>query len=87
MATQSTATLTREIADFLQGVRFQDLPVDVLQRAKEAVIDGVGVTLAGRPTECSSLIRRYIESLGVSGKSTLIGEDRYPSSPGVCCPG
>ena len=75
MATQSTETLTGEIADFLQGVRFQDLPVDVLQRAKEAVIDGVGVTLAGRTTECSSLIRRYIQSLGVSGKSTLIGEN------------
>ena len=31
--------------------------------------------MAGRSTECASLIRGYIEGLGVKGKATLIGED------------
>ena len=72
---QSSEMLTREISDFLLSLRFQDIPGNVRQRAKEAVIDGIGVTLAGHSTECATLIRDYIGGLGVKGKATLIGED------------
>ena len=67
--------LTGEISEFLLSLRFQDIPENVRNRAKEAVIVGLGLTLAGRSTECASLIRGYIEGLGVKGKATIIGED------------
>lgn len=67
-------TLTGEIAEFVQDVSYESLPADVIRRAKEAVIDGIGVMLAGHPTDCATLIRRYIGELKLSGSSTVIGE-------------
>jgi len=51
---QSTEMLTGEISAFLLSLRFQDIPENVRNRAKEAVIVGLGLTLAGRSTECAS---------------------------------
>lgn len=66
--------LTGELADYIQGVTYDSLPGNVVQRAKEAVIDGIGVMLSGYSSDCAGLIRRYIAGLGVSGKSTVFGE-------------
>ena len=74
MPTQHQGTLTEEITDFVQEVSYGSLPPDVIQRAKEAIIDGIGVMLAGHPTDCATLIRRYIGGLNLSGPSTVIGE-------------
>ena len=51
---QSTEMLTGEISAFLLSLRFQDSPEHVRNRATEAVIVGLGLTLAGRSTECAS---------------------------------
>lgn len=72
MAT-TNLSLTGELADYVQGVKFDALPDRVVQRAKEAVIDGIGVMLSGYTSDCATLIRRYIGTLGVSGTSTVCG--------------
>ena len=67
-------TLTAELADYVHGVTYDSIPVVVIQRAKEAVIDGIGVMLSGYSAECSSLVRRYIGGLGLSGKASVVGD-------------
>ena len=67
-------SLTEELATYIQGVTYEDMPGNMLQRAREAVIDGIGVTLAGHSADCTTLIRRYIDGLGLNGKSTVMGD-------------
>ena len=70
------ASLTRELAEYIHGVTYESIPANVIQRAKEAVIDGIGVTLSGVNADCTRLIRQYIAGLGLSGKATVIGQDQ-----------
>ena len=67
------ASLTRELADYVHGVTYENIPANVIDRAKEAVIDGIGVTLSGYNADCTQLIRQYIAGLGVNGRATVIG--------------
>jgi 2-methylcitrate dehydratase PrpD len=73
MATQDL-TLTSEIAQFIHDIDFDSLPETVIQRAKEAIIDGTGVMLSGYSSDCATLIRDYIAGLGLRGKASIIGE-------------
>ena len=70
------ASLTRELAEYIHGVTYESIPANVIRRAKEAVIDGIGVTLSGVNADCTRLIRQYIAGLGLSGKATVIGQDQ-----------
>ena len=72
MATQDL-TLTSEIAQFVHGIDFESIPKSVVQRAKEAIIDGTGVALSGYSSDCATLIRSYISGLRLQGKATVIG--------------
>ena len=68
-------SLTSELTDYIHGVSYDAIPANVLQRAKEAVIDGIGVTLSGYSAGCTTLIREHISGLGLNGKCTVMGED------------
>jgi 2-methylcitrate dehydratase PrpD len=70
------ASLTRELAEYIHAVTYESIPANVIRRAKEAVIDGIGVTLSGVNADCTRLIRQYIAGLGLSGKATVIGQDK-----------
>ncbi len=73
MATRDS-TLTTELTEFIHGISFESIPKSVVQRAKEAIIDGIGVVLSGHSSDCATLIRRYISGLGLRGKATVAGE-------------
>ena len=66
-------SLTGELAEFVQDIDYDSIPEDVIQRAKEALIDGIGVMLSGYSSECATLVRQYIAGLGLRGKTTVIG--------------
>ena len=70
---EGNASLTRELAEYIHGATFESIPADVIRRAKEAVIDGIGVTLSGYNSDCARLVRQYADGLGVRGKATVIG--------------
>ena len=73
MATQDS-TLTTELAEFIHDIDFESIPKSVVQRAKEAIIDGIGVVLSGHSSDCATLVRRYISGLGLRGEATVAGE-------------
>ena len=77
---KATKSITLEVAEYSSAVSYSDLPPALVQRAKEAVIDGLGVMLAGHGSDCARVIRSYLGELGVSGKSSVIGENaRLPA--------
>jgi 2-methylcitrate dehydratase PrpD len=60
MSVTRTAT-TRELASFLSGLRFEDLPDEVVERTKELFLDWAASALAGknaRPVEMDRIIGR-----------------------------
>ena len=75
MTTQESS-LTSELAHFIVGIDFDSLPERVVRRAKEAIIDGTGVVLSGYQSDCATLVRSYISSLGLHGNATVIGEGK-----------
>jgi len=66
-------SLTQEAAEFVAGADYACLPSDVLRRAKEAVVDSLGVALAGSGSREAQVIRQYLQGLGLSGKATVVG--------------
>ena len=78
-------SLTLEVAEYVSKVSYDSIPSDVVQRAKEAFIDGLGVMLAGCGSESGEAIGRYVRDLGVSGKVLRYWERRDVACP-VCCP-
>ncbi|MCE2464451.1 MAG: MmgE/PrpD family protein, partial [Dehalococcoidia bacterium] len=63
-----------EVAEYASRVSYDSIPADVIKRAKEALIDGLGVMLAGCGSESGDVMGRYMHDLGVSGKSSVIGK-------------
>lgn len=70
----STESLASHIAKFVTTTRYSNIPADVLSRAKRAILDTIGVGLAGARAEGCAIIRNYIKALGCdSGGATVFG--------------
>src|ERR671921_1293021 len=63
MSVTRTAT-TRELASFLSGLRFEDLPDEVVERTKELFLDWVASALAGRGERPVRAIERFARGMG-----------------------
>jgi len=74
-APSSNASLTDYVAGFIVSTDAMDIPADVMHLGKRSVVDGLGLALAGAASRTGSIIRRYLDSLGIatSGGSTVIG--------------
>ena len=68
-------SLTEEVTQYVSSIAYDDIPDNVIQRAKQALIDGLGVMLAGYTSDSASTIRRYLKELGMSGRSSVLGEN------------
>jgi len=66
--------LTREVAEFIAGVRYDAIPDDVAELGKKSILDGLGLALCGSVAESGPLSREYVKSLGLAhGDATVIG--------------
>ncbi|MPZ61678.1 MAG: MmgE/PrpD family protein [Propionibacteriales bacterium] len=61
------------LGDWVSRTWLDDVPTVAQSVARRAILDCVGVTLAGRDTDVGEVLSRYIESSGTTGKATLIG--------------
>ena len=67
-------TLIEQIAEKIIAIRTADLPRDVIDWSKAAILDTVGVTLAGAGEDCTRIV---VETLGgAAGPSLIFGSDR-----------
>ncbi|MEO8593995.1 MAG: MmgE/PrpD family protein [Candidatus Solibacter sp.] len=66
--------LTREVAEFILHMRFEDLPSDVLELGRKSILDGLGLALCGSVADTGQLSRDHVKSLGLSGgAATILG--------------
>jgi 2-methylcitrate dehydratase PrpD len=69
-------TLIEQIAGKIVAIRCQDLPHEAIDWAKAAILDTVGVTLAGASEDCARIVERTLASGGALGDCLIFGSDR-----------
>src|SRR6266511_2438863 len=75
-----TAATTRELASFLAGVCFEELPRPVVERTKELFLDWVAAALAGRGARPVRILERFADQMGPGhGPSELLVSRRRTS--------
>ena len=65
--------IMEEITAFTQTTSFSDLPRDVLEKAKQGVIDFLACTLLGSRHEIGKTANAYVESMAAVPEATVIG--------------
>ncbi|HEX4171746.1 MAG TPA: MmgE/PrpD family protein, partial [Acetobacteraceae bacterium] len=58
---------TVRLAEYAAGLRYDDLPSDVVQRAKDCVTDTVAVIAQGCSLPWSQIVVRYAQRVGAGG--------------------
>jgi 2-methylcitrate dehydratase PrpD len=70
-------TLIEQIADKIVAIRYEELPHEAVEWAKAAILDTVGVTLAGAREDCTRIVAETMAAgAGIGGDSLLFGGDR-----------
>jgi 2-methylcitrate dehydratase PrpD len=73
---------TIQLAEYVAGLRYDDIPADVLSAAKNTIADGIGACVFGYRFPWSQAIMRYaVRSGGAGGKSTVLGPNAAPLHP------
>ena len=71
--TRAPATL--EVARFVAGCRYDELPSAVREQAKLAIIDAIGALLAGLSMPSVERVRDLAVTEGRAGKASVLGTD------------
>jgi 2-methylcitrate dehydratase PrpD len=65
--------LTRHVADFVVGTQEKDIPQEVQQLGKKAILDALGVVLPGAISAPGRVLDGYLGDLGCPGPATVLG--------------
>ncbi|HIN35545.1 MAG TPA: MmgE/PrpD family protein [Dehalococcoidia bacterium] len=68
--------ITQILASFASNVNYEDLPPDVVDRAKYFCLDFAGVTLNGSTTDSAKAVVKALDDVGRSGPSTIVGTNK-----------
>lgn len=63
---------SQKIVEFVGDIQYKDIPDDCISKAKDCLLDYIGVTLAGSAQESARIIKEYCRQLGGSPESTVI---------------
>jgi len=72
---------TEEIAGFVTGTSYHQIPQEALARAKWCILDCLGVALAGSKESAGTIISEYVKDLGGKPEATTIASGFRTSSP------
>ena len=72
---------TRLLAEFAASTTYEQLPDVAIAAAKTIIIDGVANALAGSAEPLAGHIKRYVEALGGSPNSAVVGTDLRTNAP------
>ncbi|MBR0663687.1 MmgE/PrpD family protein [Roseomonas hellenica] len=64
---------TRDLACFAAGLRYEDLPKAVIERAKLCLLDGIGVCLHGADLPWTRILREVVLAEGGDGRASIWG--------------
>ena len=76
----SEKTLSQQMAEFAVGLRYEDLPDEVVTEVKRYLYDSIGCALGGYHTRDVEIVRGLYRAMGGTEEATLIGfGDRMPA--------
>lgn len=67
------ANETVQLATYAAELRYEDLPPDVVQRAKDCIADTVAVIVLGNGMPWSQIVIHYAQRIGAGGRSHILG--------------
>ncbi len=70
-----------EVGKFVCGLRYEDVPGEVMEAAKLPVIDCLGVTVAGLEDEGSRIVAEWVDSVGGREEATVFYGFRRSAAP------
>jgi 2-methylcitrate dehydratase PrpD len=74
-------TAAQKLADFAVKLKFEQIPEAVVERAKDCIIDIVGVCAFGSTVPSSKPVLGYAERYGKGGRSTVLGTSLKVHAP------
>ena len=68
-------TYTQELSEYTVNLKYEDIPAEVIERAKMIMLQTIGVTLAARSTPISEKVREMSREAngGLGGPTTVWG--------------
>jgi 2-methylcitrate dehydratase PrpD len=70
----SATKITRGLAEYVTSLAFSDLPEATVEKAKQAVLDHLGIAIrAAQEGGSSEVVRKVVDRLGRPGKATAVG--------------
>ncbi len=71
---------TTRLADFIHNLRYEDLPDEVIEKAKDLILDQFGVQLAASTKPWSKAVCRLVKDWGGKAESTVVNYgDKIPA--------
>jgi 2-methylcitrate dehydratase PrpD len=64
--------ITGKLAAHVSKLRYEDIPSDVIEKAKDCILDQVGVELIGSTLEWNKIAYRYVMDMGGRPESTIV---------------
>ena len=72
---------TEVIARFVSDLKYEDIPREVVERAKRQILDVIGVALAGSTQEVGKIALKFVERTGGTAECTVWGTKLRTSAP------
>lgn len=67
-------TVAQDLARYIADLRYEDLPPEAVQAAKEALLDQLGIQLMGSTLPWTGATLQVMREIGKAGDSTVIGQ-------------
>jgi 2-methylcitrate dehydratase PrpD len=64
--------ITERLAAHTAKVRYEDIPPEAIEKAKDCILDQLGVELIGSTLEWNEIAYRYVADMGGRGESTIV---------------
>ena len=71
--TKNGSGVTRALSEFAAGIKYDDLPKEVVHQTKRVILDSIASTLGGYSSEKGMIARKFGKSQGGNPESTIIG--------------
>ena len=65
--------VTRELAEYASGIRFEDYPAEVIERAKTLILDNIGCMLGGSRNKLGRTLLDPVRNMGGMPEATIVG--------------
>ena len=76
-------TIIMQLAEFVDALRFEDLPNDVVEESKRIILDSIGCAIGGTTHDKGGIGIEFARSFGSSEEATVIGCDDRLSCMGA----